>query len=453
MKVFTNPPSCGVFFGLFKKVSVIFFLILAGYACSDADEIGYELIESPVQLVSTDTLSLKTYTRLDDSVATSLGWQNILGLLNDPVFGRIRSGIYTETRLPSNDLYLGDNPILDSIQLVLSYSGVYHGEVEGLFHTLQVYEITESLPLGDTLFSNREVAFDPTPLTWEPEGFRLRPAPTDSVMVDTIIRPPHIRIRLSEEFGQQFIDANGTPAFENVPNYREAFKGLYLKVDDLPMAGVGALYNINMNTVLTSLQMFYHEEGDTVQKMVQFPINEFAPHFTRVEYLDRSMANESFLAQIDDPTHHSADSILFLHSLGISRVHLNIPFLDELTSLERVVINRAELVVPVAAGFDSEELPYAENLLLLRIREDESLFFLTDFHVGRDYFGGMLDPEENQYVFNISQYLQEVMDGVHENHGLTLLASNAAEVTSRVVLHGPGRQQQPMRFIIYYTVF
>ncbi|MFP4691614.1 MAG: hypothetical protein ACLFMU_06845, partial [Bacteroidales bacterium] len=129
------------------------------------------------------------------------------------------------------------------------------------------------------------------------------------------------------------------------------------------------------------------------------------------------------------------------------------PYLDDLKDLQGVVINKAELLVPVQEGFATDDLPETEDMLLLRFREDGNLSFISDYHVGSSYFGGELDKENMEYRFNISQYVQDLMNGVYENRGLTIVASDVSEGASRVVLRGPGRQENPMRMVIYYTVF
>ena len=451
MKINTNPRFYGVFYSLLKRIAVVSLIFLLAYACEESDQIGLELIESPVEMSTTDTLSIQAVTARDDSVATNMTGRNILGVMNDPEFGKTRAGIYTETRLPHNNLSLGENPRLDSVHLVLNYTGEYYGNVE-VFHQLQVYELSENFPEKDTLFSNLEIPHYPEPITRDPDGFRLRPAPTDSVMVDTILRPPHIRIPLSDAYGQKLIDANDTEAFENVPAFVDAFKGLYITIDE-EAEDLGALYAIDMLAPMTSIQLYYHNDDDTLQQMTQFPINEFAKRATKVDHFGFDGANESLRLQIDNEDFAQGDSLLFVKSLGVSRANVYIPHLDDLADLRGVVINKAELVFPVQEGFATEDLYETENLLLLRFREDGDLGFLSDYHVGSDYFGGRLDKEKMEYRFNISQYVQELMDGRIENKGLTVVSSGVSERATRVVLRGPGRHENPMRLVIYFTVF
>lgn len=458
MKTTQNPRSRGVFFDIIKKTVLLFVATLLTISCSEADQIGLDMIESPAQMFSTDTISLQAHTLRDDSVATSLSRLNVLGYVEDPVFGKTRSTIYTETRLLRNEISLGENPQLDSIYLILTYEGSYYGGL-GTELTLQVYELSENFPEQDTLFSNFTIPHIPEPLTKDPNGFSFYPAPRDSILVDTVMRMPQIRVPLSDAFGQKFIDANGTETFVNVPQYLEKFKGLKIMIDDnLPdspiegdaFLGRGSMFQIDMLQFFTAVELYYHNDEDTL--MTRFPINEFANNFTHIEHFGFEDAHESLRAQIIDEDLTQGDSLLFLQSLGQVRTDIFFPFIDDLLD-EVWLINKAELVVPVEKEFINELFTVPPQLLLLRHLEDGELIPVTDYAMGPDYFGGQFDETNNRYVFNITQYFQELIDGKHPNLGLALTPFRAHERPGRAVFHGPGRMEEPMKLILYYSVF
>lgn len=458
MKTIQNPRSRGVFFGLLKYMVLPFFAALSMFACSDADQIGLELIESPASLNATDTLTLQAYTLLDDSVATSISRMKVLGIIDDPVFGKTRSGIYSEIRMEGNEISLGENPQLDSIYLVLTYQGSHYGAL-GTPQTVFVYELSENFPEQDTLFSNQSVPFYPELITKNPEGFKLYPAPTDSVMIESVMRAPQIRIPLSQVYGQKFIDANGTEAFENVPNFLEVFKGFYVKVDDyLPdgptdggeYKGKGSMFQIDMLHPFTAVELFYHNEEDTL--MMRFPINEFAKHFSETEHFGYDDAHEALRAQVVEQDLSVGDSLLFVQSLGQVRTDIQFPFLEELED-KPWIINKAELIVPVQADLVSPLFPPPAQMLLLRHKEEGGLTFVSDYALGVEYFGGQYDAANSYYRFNITQYFQQMLDGTYPNLGLAMMPSRSHDRPGRVVFHGPGRSEEPMKLVLFYSVF
>lgn len=457
MKTLQNPRLHGVFFGIIKKMVLLCFATLLTFSCSEADQIGLDLIESPAQLNDT-IFSLQAYSLRDDSVATSLSRLNVLGYVEDPVFGKTRSSIYTETRMLSNEISLGDNPQLDSIYLVLTYEGNYYGAL-GTELTLQVYELSENFPQQDTLFSNLTIPHIPETITKDPNGFKFYPLPRDSILVDAEVRMPQIRIPLSDAFGQKFIEANGTETFNNVPKYLETFKGLKIVIDDnLPdsptegdaFLGKGAMFRIDMLQLFTAIELYYQNDEDAL--MMRFPINEFANNFSHIEHFGFEDVHESLRAQIIDGDLSQGDSLLFLQSLGQVRTDIFLPFIDDLLD-EVWLINKAELVVPVEKEFINELFFVPQQLLLLRHLEDGGLTPVTDYAMGPDYFGGRFDETNSRYVFNITQYFQELIDGKHPNLGLALTPFRAHERPGRVVFHGPGRVEEPMKLILYYSVF
>ncbi len=461
MKTNQNPRLRGVFFDLFKKMLLPFVAMLLIFSCSDADQIGLDLIDAidARAKLHTDTHTVQAFTLLDDSLATSTSRMKVLGVIEDPVFGKTRSSIYTEIRMDGNEISLGENPQLDSIYLVLTYQGSHYG-VLGTPQTVRVFELSESFPEQDTLYSNASIPYEPELITKDPDGFKLFPAPKDSVMIESVMRTPQIRIPLSDAFGQKFIDANGTETFENIPNFLEVFKGLFITVDDNlqegpsdggDFRGNGSMFQIDIEHHFTSVELFYHND-DNDSLMTRFPINEFAKHFSKIEHFGFEDVHEALRGQVIDQDLSLGDSLLFLQALGQVRTDIFFPFLDDLLD-ESWLINKAEMVIPVDEGFVSQIFPAPPQLLLLRHREEGGLGFVTDYALGFDYFGGQYNAENNQYVFNITQYFQQLVDGTYPNLGMALMTSRAHDRPERIVLHGPGRKEEPMQLILYYSVF
>jgi len=457
LKTIQSPRLSGVFFTVFKKTALPFFATLLIMSCSDADQIGLGLIDSPAKL-DTDTLAVQAYTLPGDSVPTSTSRQKVLGVIDDPVFGKTRSSIYTEIRMEGSTVSLGTDPQLDSIHLVLKYEGSHYGNLDTPL-TLRIYELIENFEDQDTLYSNSSIPHSADLITRDSNGFLLQPAPKDSVMVDTILQMPQIRIPLSNSFGQKFIDANDTDAFENIPGFLEVFKGLFITVDenlsessesDDHAEGKGSMFQIDMIHPLTSVELFYRQ--DEIPTVIRFPINEFAKHFSRVEHFGFENVLEPLKAQVVDLDLSWGDSLLFIQALGQVRTNIYFPFLDELDG-KPWLINKAELVVPVEETFLSETFPAIPQLLLFRYDEDGDINIVYDYAMGLDYFGGKFEETNNRYVFNITQHFQQLIDGQYPNHGMAIVSSRSHDKPGRVVLHGPGRTEDPMKLVLYYSVF
>ena len=448
LKTNHSPRLRGGFLGLLLLSFLTAVSLFSINACSEPDEIGLGLIDRRAGFNSSDTLTIIGSTGVSVPVPTNFGGQNMLGVLDDPLFGKVRASLFTQFRLTENNFSLGESPVLDSLTISFEYSGRYYGQVE-TFQTIKIFELSEQVPDVDTLYSDLVVPHYPDPVA----ELLLRPAPTDSVLIDTTMFAPHFKVRLSDALGQKIIDANGTPAFENVPNFLEYFKGLYITVDE-EIDGTGSIFNIGVFNFFTRLSLYYHEEGDTNALRHDFPITQFTKRSNFFETLSYDNAHPVLVEQLfgEDPE-ESGDSLLFVQSMGKLRANIRFPYLSELSSAANVTINQARLIVPIAEGFSDEMFTPAQDLFLLRYDDNGKMVPLADMQFGDEYFGGRYNEGARHYSFNITQHLQEVMDGKISDHGLTMVIPQAAENARRVVLNGPGVALRPMRLEIIYTVF
>lgn len=448
MKKKVTPRFRGGFFRNALQIFAILALFFTWQSCAEPDGIGLGLIDDQPGFVTTDTISLLAFTERDDTIPTNLGFQNLLGLMHDPVFGKVRASIITQFRLPTNDFSLGTEPVLDSIVLSFGYTGRYYGNLETL-QTIRVYELAEDVPAADTLYNNQPLAvFD------RPIGERiLRPAPTDSTLIDTTFFTPHFNIRLANKFGQKIINANGTQYFENIVNFLEYFKGFKITVEDDFSEG-GSIFNIDMYSFFTRLSVHYKEAEDTIQRprVFHFYINEFTKRMTFVEHFDFEDGHSLITEQLTNPE-LQADSLVFLRALGGLRAKIKMPHITELASLANITINQAQLIIPVDSAFIEDDFFAARRLFLVQQNGEDELVALRDYQSSPTYFGGIYNESLARYEFNITQHVQEVLSGALENNDLILLISGGAENAERIVLKGPGRTNNPMRLKIRYSIF
>ena len=67
-------------------------------SCKDqTSDIGLGLIDDLLGTDFTDTITLQAYSVLEDTINTTNMSANILGHINDPIFGNSDAGIYSST--------------------------------------------------------------------------------------------------------------------------------------------------------------------------------------------------------------------------------------------------------------------------------------------------------------------------------------------------------------------
>ncbi len=450
-----NPRYIRGFFRL-KSMSAILVMVMGFYftSCTEFDEIGLDLVENKIGMNATDTVSLVAYTVIEDSVPTTRTNRHLLGFYNDPVFGKTRASIYTETRLRTTGSRI-ENDInresiqLDSVVMVLAYNGSF-----GDFSTpqnIKVYELNDSIPSG-TIYSNKEISSRAQLLNTQTSHYF---APRDSIYIggsDSIKVPPQLRIRLIDSFGRKFIDAPES-AFQSVSNFLEFFRGLHISADETGNTG-GVAY-FNMLSPVTSLNIYYNVVGDTISRrsrVYEFPINEFARTFTHFDNFNHQFAADFINSQIQNPDTIQGEEKLYLQAMANYKVKIQIPYLPYLfkDQKDRVAINSAQLIIPADTTFITDNFGLAQSLLLLRVDSENNLQNLRDFIIGQDYFGGSYNKEKNQYQFNITQHVQAIINEEIINNHLYLIVGGSAESAGRAVISGTN-SDRPLQVKIKYT--
>src|SRR5690606_32610860 len=119
---------------------------------------------------------------------------------------------YFQVTTPSSDFsFVTEAFTIDSAFIILPYSGLSWGDTtDSYIQTFTAYEFTESLGKDDHIYNNQEKSFNPTPIS-EPLQIDLRDvARNDSVLLNGVNRPKHIRIKLNNATIQRFAAASGT---------------------------------------------------------------------------------------------------------------------------------------------------------------------------------------------------------------------------------------------------
>ncbi len=430
---------------------MIFFVI----GCDEPDEIGLNFIDDQAS-VETSSYKLTAYTIPEDSVPTNYSIRNMLGFRNDPAFGSTKASIYSEFRLLENNLDLGENPVLDSVVLELYYAGYYGNDTTR--QNVKIYELSENFPerTNGAYYSTLTIEHKPYTLA----DTLVRPIPNDSITVGESEYPPHLRIRLSDDFGQKLVDASGTEHFANNDAFIKYFKGLFITVDELEPHEEGAILYFNMLLASgavrgSGIRLFYKTEGDTISRSRSFTIGDFSGRSTYIEHNYDENANELLKKQILENETSYGDSLLFLQAMAGTNVFIDFPK-DSLEKLAQksAVINSAKLVMPVDDHFNIADqyvvAPNPNRFYLLKNDEQGNLSHIIDSNHG--YFGGYYDEDNNEYIINITKHFQELIKDPEKNYGMTLVIAESYNHATRVVLKGPGRTINPFRLELDYTV-
>lgn len=406
------------------------FALLAICSCSKPTLIGSEIIPGEDNLSTdfTDTLTVLMETAREDSLITNNLSSYSLGTIEDPDFGKTYAGIFSQVRLPSNDLTFPDNPTIDSVVLTLRYSKPLYG-VKSAPHTVAVYKLTESLVLSTPYTSAQTFAYEPVELGRK-ENFV--PNLTDNVVTaygDTL--PPHLRIRLDDAFGQLLLDQSGTTNFSTSEEFLKFFKGIYIAPDTSNGFSKSMMF-IDLLSSLSGITLYYKNDiEDSLDRTFVINVNSaFTNHF--IQNLDSDI-----IQQLISP---GQDSIGYIMGLSGLRIKVQVPYISD---FENISINKAELVI---TSIENDTVFAPPSVLVPRVVNSTTggLEIILDERIADITGAYNLGGTKEEVIINGQKHVRYRINLVKHLNLLALQQINDKEIVIRI----PGSQVEPGRVMV-----
>lgn len=402
-----------------------------------------------IELQYTDTLTLSAFSTKDDSIITDEMSLNLLGFVSDPIFGHTQASIYSQFRLTENALNFGENADLDSIVLTLSYKGFF-GDTLNPFE-IRVYELDESLDIEKTYYSTSTLSYQSENLIGT-TPFQCYLKPNTVHKNDSVQTNPTIRIPLKKSFGKtKFMDKSGSDELSNNDKFLAYFKGLFIQAQAIN--NNGSIVYVDMLDAISSLTIYYHNDQKTNLKH-SFVVNKSAERFSTVNHFDYAHANTSLKKQIIEKDYSEAEENLFVQASGGIKALIHFPYLQNMFKGKKVMIYKAELVVTRYEGDYSVFFqPPALDLYYKKDSTASTSYYLTDYLMGPEYFGGIYHKQTNEYRFRITQYIQKLLLEGTANYPLHLVVKGAATKANRMMLYGvnPKNNKNRLRLELTYS--
>lgn len=397
----------------------------------------------------TDTISVSAYSILEDTINTTNLSANLIGTIHDPVFGNCTASTYAQFDLTGASVNFGESPVVDSVVLTLQLAS-YYGDTTSRVG-IRVYQLTDYM-WADNYNSHSTVPYDPTPLNYSLTGYTI--APTTNVIVDTGECSPHIRIRLSQAFGQYLL--NHQSEMINNSTFKNFFKGL--RISAVSHTGsTGYMMLTSMTSSLSGISLYYHNNSTSTTKYV-FPCNTECKRFTNFAHNYAASSDADFIHSVIEGNHSGGTQKLYVQATGGVKTNITFPYLkDAFKSIDnRVVINRAELVI---SDISPEEayLIHPASLTLQGIKTDSSLTYMPDdsYYTSSDHFGGQYDAVRHEYRFRITKYVQDIIHGQGDlTNSINLVINGAAVRANRLIAGGTGLDNENrLRLELSYTTY
>lgn len=476
--------------GVFFTATLI--LLFSCRKINEATELGGGLIPPVDNITTFDTLLEvqafnDTFTLATDSTLSLPSYEQFLGVINnDPLFGKTNAQMYFELK-PAFYKYTfinrPDSLHIDSVVLVLDYAGTY-GDTT-IAQTVNVYEIGGQIGdfRYDTTYRIRQNSIPRAGLlgsrTFEPRTLN------DSVKAyqDTTVN--QLRIRLNNTFGQRLLgyDTTGTTgAYSSDSAFRNNFKGFALE-----STGGNALVGFNLTSGKTKLAIYYKDDNNDA------PVNKWdtaVAYFTFTDLsasanlVKRDYAGSPLAAAVNGTTMPS-DEYVYIQTTPGSFATIKIPHLPSLTNR---VVHRAELIMEQVYDPSDTLFPAPAGLYLDAWDPAASVYRTVPYDFYFDASGSAnlgtfgaipyfttdaAGKTIRTWRFNLSRYVQNVVNGVQTPYDLRLYAPvytfndyrtsptaegtkvtvsvNPAPAAGRVRLGGGTHPTQKMRLRIVYS--
>ena len=358
--------------------------LIAG-SCTDPNTIGLEVQPTSDNIIisSANFDGISAMSESEDSIRTDESESLLLGEISDHTFGDNTSGFYTQILLKENNIDLGNNPEVDSVILLYTYSDYYGDLVE--FNSLDVSLIEDVDILLDSTYHNN--------------SFELLTGNIydDIYLSDSSLPDPYLRIKLDNNFGEQILIL-GNNGLKDNETFLKNFKGISVSVAS---SAKNTMLYLNPDGSNSFLKIYYHnDENGSDTLSLDFELGGDAARINL--YNSKPLSN---LIQVDQE--------VYIQSMAGYKVKIALNNTDSIKEmLQGKPINKVTMSFDVKKGSQIEYAAH-KRLLLGRVNQDGNNVTLPDLLEGDTHFGGFLDNDK--YEFNITRYFYQLLN----NEGYT----------------------------------
>ncbi len=382
----------------------------------------------------TDSFSLLTSTIREDSLKSDSLSHNLIGVINDPLFGKYEASSFCQFKLPQIDKVISSQT-LDSAVLFIQFTSdiAYYGDLNSVM-SFKVHELTQSMN-GTVTHSNQSYAYDPTPVGSFSGKFKM--ASTDSMNMRELGKivkgAPGISIKLSAALATKLFNAD-INQLHSSDNFIQFFKGLAFVTDANPVSGSGAVAAFNLQGSFSKIRIYYN---DSLQS--DFSVIDGSRRFTKYSFSNQGTAINT---QKSSGIKGNFDSSYILSMTG-AKTRIRIPYLFSAIKdkSKKISVGKAELIVRPVAGTYTNPFTLPTRLLVLQPDPDTYLNAgIIDLLDPYSFYGGKYNSISNEYRFNITRHIQGLFSdyqlrGIDNNRGLFLVTPSDYPIApSRIVL-------------------
>ncbi len=433
-------------------VTVIVLILIAFASCEEQSSIGVEVLPAGDLISVRNSVQItKSFTHSEDSIRTDETSYNMLGSFTDSLFGNTTIDFAAQFRLYEFPDF-GPNPEADSVKLYLYYRIIYGDTITK--QKFSVYELETPLDVDSKYTQDidlKSMAYSDLigDLEYRPK-IKL-----DSASKDTFYQLINIPIDVS--IGEKLINADSMQMINN-DAFLEFFKGLYIETDKQNSKG-GAI--LSLETVQqgsfngSALVLFYHNDSiksklDATKDSALLMPYIISGYSARVNHIEHDYTKTPFYTNLNSETNQ--DSLIYIQATGGLKSRIIIDNLSSWADSTNTAINKAELIFQIdTVASQVHKFPPPSQMLFTVVDSVGKEFLPKDYVFSPTFYGGGLQ-DDYTYHFNITQHLQEIIDGNTGNYGFYLTPARKNDQANRVIIKG-SKSKTGIKLIISYSKY
>lgn len=405
-------------------------LAAAMLSCSqDPVKIGLDLLPDSdfIGIVSTDTVGIRAYTMYNELSLSGDSTKMIAGSLYDEYFGSTYCDFVTQLRVM--DPWSNKPFVVDSAKITIVPSKV-SGDTAAV-HYIRLMETGTELTDTTDFYSGQ----DPDTINYLGE-YRL----------PKLVAGKAATIKLHKWVGEHLM--RDTTQFYPAPDfYRNFFRGLYVRIKSETnpiMVEMDASKDASYDPL--GITVFYHI--DTIKYTYSFVATHRAVNYNRFTH-DRTAAEAG--KQIIHVNDLVADTAVYLQAYQGVYVKLDMPSLEAFRDIDNLAVNKARIIAPVhldGSEYKESNLP---SRIYVRYRDSEGTEkLIPDLLHDVSFMDGTYYKEQDSYIFNITTFVQNYLDGEIEEPSVEFFFPLTA---TRNVIFKANANEPAFRLEFAYTIY
>jgi hypothetical protein len=336
----------------------------------------------------------------------------------------------------------GASVSLEDVQaeVIITYDELF-GSEEAM--DIQLYKVKEKLDLGENYYSNDN-----------PEDYYNTSEPLISDSINHIREDSTYKIKLTKSFTEKL--KNRTfKTVDDTLSFTQAIPGIVFVPQDQTGEGslmAASISNCNMYLYRTT----YPTDSTTVIDTIKYSMNSnFGIRFNMFKHdYTKATAIPSINTSLNS---EEEDSLLFIQNLQGTRARINFSDIDKIRAkYEGKLIANASLIFDVKNSYNPQDT--TESYMSAFVYNQDSTYnklnsYMQTIINGQQLqpFEGIYDKTNNEMVFNLTAYYQNLLKGRIEEDIIYLHTANRSTSYNQIVLPGSNSSTPARLEIEYYN--